>query len=207
MLKKMFLSSVMAVTSVVFTTGAMAASGVTTGNLNLRTGPSTAHAVATTIPHGGAVDINGCLANRAWCSVNYNGVNGWSSARYLNPVNVAAVPVVTASYKVVRPTHVAIVPQSSARYVAATRGVVVEDPSTRQNAVLVNSLEKINPMRLVAPAANEQVKVVRPTSTPGVVQVSDGISHKVNAYNPLFPQDVNNHNFYRNETRYDIVRY
>lgn len=60
--------------------GAAHAAGYATGSVNMRTGPSTAYPVITTIPAGARVDIRTCTT---WCSVNYRGLTGWASARYI----------------------------------------------------------------------------------------------------------------------------
>ncbi|ESR26009.1 SH3 domain-containing protein [Lutibaculum baratangense] len=62
---------------------AAAKPGLATSDLNLRAGPGTGHAVIATIPRGGAVDVEGCLSDLAWCEVAWNGRRGWASARYL----------------------------------------------------------------------------------------------------------------------------
>lgn len=62
---------------------AFAARGYSTANVHMRAGPSTGYPIVTTVPARGAVDIHGCLSNRAWCDVTWHGYRGWVSARYL----------------------------------------------------------------------------------------------------------------------------
>jgi hypothetical protein len=55
-----------------------------TDGLNLRTGPSTAHAVILVMPHGATVDVVGYSAG--WYKVTYSGHTGWCSGMYLSDV-------------------------------------------------------------------------------------------------------------------------
>ena len=61
-------------------TFAAAAPGQAIGAVNLRTGPSTAYPVITTIPAGARVDVRNCAG---WCSVRFGGVSGYASASYI----------------------------------------------------------------------------------------------------------------------------
>jgi uncharacterized protein YraI len=56
---------------------------VTDANLNLRVGPGTNYGVIDVIPYGDVVDVYGCLEEVAWCDVEWWGLRGWVSARYL----------------------------------------------------------------------------------------------------------------------------
>ena len=60
---------------------AYAASGYSTGNVNMRTGPGTRYARVTTIPAGAPVEIYGCQRN--WCDTYFAGRRGWVSGSYL----------------------------------------------------------------------------------------------------------------------------
>lgn len=62
---------------------AFAAAGYTTANVHMRAGPATAYPIVTTIPARASVEIHGCLAERDWCDVTWDGYRGWVSARYL----------------------------------------------------------------------------------------------------------------------------
>ena len=55
----------------------------TDANLNLRVGPGTHYGVIDVIPYGDVVDVYGCLQDVAWCDVEWWGLRGWVSARYL----------------------------------------------------------------------------------------------------------------------------
>jgi uncharacterized protein YraI len=61
---------------------AMAAWGQVTGNVNLRTGPSTSYAKITTMPAGARVFVNGSAGN-GWLSVRYGNVSGYVSGSYV----------------------------------------------------------------------------------------------------------------------------
>ena len=60
---------------------AHAAAGYATGDVNLRTGPSTRYKRILTIPRGSHVEIYGCSGN--WCDTVYRGRRGWVSGSYL----------------------------------------------------------------------------------------------------------------------------
>jgi uncharacterized protein YraI len=55
----------------------------TRADLNLRVGPSTSYGVIDVIPRGDPVLVLGCLADYRWCDVEWYGLRGWVSARYL----------------------------------------------------------------------------------------------------------------------------
>jgi uncharacterized protein YraI len=55
----------------------------TRADLNLRVGPGTHYGVIDVIPRGDPVDVFGCLAEFEWCDVEWYGLRGWVSARYL----------------------------------------------------------------------------------------------------------------------------
>lgn len=57
--------------------------GVATTNVNLRAGPSTSYPAVDVVPSGDEVRVFGCLADRAWCDVRYDGLRGWMSSNYL----------------------------------------------------------------------------------------------------------------------------
>jgi uncharacterized protein YraI len=66
-----------------FTASAFAANGYTTGNVNMRTGPSVYYPRITVIPVGSPVIIYRCTQGQRWCSVRWHGYRGWVSRRYL----------------------------------------------------------------------------------------------------------------------------
>lgn len=63
---------------------AAAGGGHTTGNVNMRTGPSTKYHRIVVIPRGAPVSIGQCARGNRWCRVNYRGHVGWVSRRYLS---------------------------------------------------------------------------------------------------------------------------
>jgi len=63
-------------------TVANAAWSQTTGDVNMRAGPSTNYQRITTLPAGARVWVNGS-AGHGWLSVRYNGRNGYVSANYV----------------------------------------------------------------------------------------------------------------------------
>ncbi|WP_273759321.1 SH3 domain-containing protein [Bartonella sp. ML70XJBT.G] len=64
------------------TTVSGAADAFVTRNLNLRTGPSTKHALCDLIRAGELVFVQTCKGN--WCHIKYNAQTGWVSSRYLS---------------------------------------------------------------------------------------------------------------------------
>ena len=67
-----------------FTAGAaFAQNAYTTGNVNMRAGPSTQYPRVTTVPNGAAVDVHGCTSGWSWCDTSWRGIRGWVSANYL----------------------------------------------------------------------------------------------------------------------------
>lgn len=58
-----------------------AEAALTTGSVNLRTGPSTGYGVITTLPPGVHVGVSRCVPG--WCLVNFRGLSGWLSASYI----------------------------------------------------------------------------------------------------------------------------
>lgn len=60
---------------------AIAASAVSTGNVNVRSGPSAQYERINTLRRGQAVEVTGCRGG--WCYVETRGNDGWVSASYL----------------------------------------------------------------------------------------------------------------------------
>ncbi len=67
----------------VFVNGAFAAPAVTTANVNFRQGPGTGFGSLGTVPNGSQVELENCDDTGAWCSVSFNGQNGFISGQYL----------------------------------------------------------------------------------------------------------------------------
>ncbi|WP_208440455.1 SH3 domain-containing protein [Bartonella raoultii] len=64
------------------TTISEAADAFVIRNLNLRTGPSTKHALRGLIRAGELVFVQNCKGN--WCHIKYKTQTGWVSSRYLS---------------------------------------------------------------------------------------------------------------------------
>ncbi len=62
---------------------AEAASGVSTANVNMRSGPSTRYPAVVVIPLGMRVEIYGCMQSANWCDVGFARYRGWVSGTYL----------------------------------------------------------------------------------------------------------------------------
>lgn len=57
--------------------------GISTANVNMRSGPSTSYPAVLVIPEGSRVTINGCMSSVNWCDVTYAGGRGWVYGRYV----------------------------------------------------------------------------------------------------------------------------
>jgi len=72
------------------------ANGVTTANLNLRTGPGTSFAVIRVMPAGSRVVLAGQESN-GFLSLSFNGQNGWASDDFLVIDGTAPMPIDTTT--------------------------------------------------------------------------------------------------------------
>lgn len=82
------------------TTGANAAAvGVTSGSVNLRSGPGTQYAVVAVVPSSQTVAVVGCLAASAWCDVTWANHRGWMSANFIYAQVGGQSVVVTNVYR------------------------------------------------------------------------------------------------------------
>ncbi|MGV8856338.1 MAG: SH3 domain-containing protein [Devosia sp.] len=63
-------------------TAASAAPAYATGNVNVRSGPSTSYGVVDALRRGEQVDVQECRGG--WCYVQKRGADGWVSANYLS---------------------------------------------------------------------------------------------------------------------------
>jgi uncharacterized protein YraI len=62
---------------------AQAAPGVSTANVNMRTGPDTEFPSVGVIPEGAPLDVQGCLNDESWCDVIWEGNRGWVFSEYI----------------------------------------------------------------------------------------------------------------------------
>ncbi len=79
-----FVTAALSALSIILLAGSVsfaASNALTTENLNLRTGPGTGNRIIATMPQGSAVNLGECSAS--WCRVEYGGLSGWASSRYL----------------------------------------------------------------------------------------------------------------------------
>lgn len=92
---------------------AFAAPGYTRANVYMRAGPGIGYPIVTIIPERAPVEIYGCLADRAWCDLSWDGYRGWVSANYLvyyyqgryvylqnyfGPIPIPIIPFVLGTY-------------------------------------------------------------------------------------------------------------
>lgn len=83
MLNRSLIRSIALIGALMVPAVASAATAIATTNVNLRAGPSTSYPVVDVVRGGGAVNVHGCLSNRSWCDVTYQGYRGWMSSNYL----------------------------------------------------------------------------------------------------------------------------
>ena len=72
-----------ALTLTVIAAVAIAAPGVTTTNVNFRSGPGTNFSAIRTLPVGTSIDIGDCDDAGSWCAVTVEGKKGFASGQYL----------------------------------------------------------------------------------------------------------------------------
>lgn len=82
-LSKKLMAGGLAALALMGTVGAaMAAPAYATGNVNVRSGPSTGYGVVDVMRRGEQVDVQQCRGS--WCFVERRGPDGWVSASYLD---------------------------------------------------------------------------------------------------------------------------
>ena len=73
----------LALAQILAVTPALAAPGVTTADVKIRSGPGTNYASIEVLAAGSEIDIGECDAGGAWCAVTAKGSRGFVSGRYL----------------------------------------------------------------------------------------------------------------------------
>jgi uncharacterized protein YraI len=58
---------------------------ITTGRLNLRSGPGKSYPVVAIMPVNTEVNVYDCHQEGSWCHVSYAGFEGWAWHRFLRP--------------------------------------------------------------------------------------------------------------------------
>lgn len=82
-LSKKLMAGGLAALALMATAGAaMAAPAYATGNVNVRSGPSTGYGVVDVMRRGEQVEVQQCRGS--WCYVERRGPDGWVSASYLD---------------------------------------------------------------------------------------------------------------------------
>ncbi|HUG62078.1 MAG TPA: DUF1236 domain-containing protein [Methylomirabilota bacterium] len=83
----------------VFSAGAAAQTMASaTTDLNIRSGPGPQYDVIGAIDANGEATVNGCIQGSKWCTVSYNGVEGWAYSDYLVAPVSGAPTVLTDRY-------------------------------------------------------------------------------------------------------------
>ena len=90
----LFCLMVLAVTTVSAQEGSPA---VTSGDVNLRTGPGTSYSIIQYVPYGSSITLYGRNEERSWLYVDYNGLRGWMYFYYVSTEGrIQELPVVSA---------------------------------------------------------------------------------------------------------------
>ncbi|MEO0544036.1 MAG: SH3 domain-containing protein [Pseudomonadota bacterium] len=102
MLKRLFIVASLLIVGI--SAASAAAVAVSTANVNLRAGPSTAYPVVITIPAGSNIVTHGCVSGYSWCDVAFGQYRGWVSSSYIqvshNGSTVVLTPVVAPAFGV-----------------------------------------------------------------------------------------------------------
>ncbi|AFR26660.1 hypothetical protein MF1_09940 [Bartonella quintana] len=170
---------------------------VASGQAILRTGPATAYKVIATVPTGAKVQIYGCLSNKAWCSLRYNGKVGWASARYLNVTNV---PTIAFAHMRVKPNSMIKAQKKEMKQGISDFKAPTVPQKTRKH------VQKFYRTDMIIDSTGVKKRDERTILNPSLKTHGVSVKH-VTAYNPFFPDNVNFRNFERNETRYRVVTY
>ncbi|EJF86558.1 hypothetical protein ME1_01396 [Bartonella vinsonii subsp. arupensis OK-94-513] len=205
MLKKNFLSSTMILLALsglglgmtVSRADAATVTRVTTDHVVLRTGPAKTYKAISTVPVGAKVQVNGCLSNKAWCSLRYNGRVGWAPARF---VDVNNVPMISFIKTHVKPYSTIKAQQKKIKQTVSRSKTLTLPQKIRKN------MQELYRTDVIIDSTGVKKRDERTILNPSQKAQNVSVKH-VNAYNPFFPDDVNYKNFERNETRYRIVTY
>lgn len=83
--------------AVMLSASALQAQSVTTGDVNMRVGPSVGQARISVLAAGTPVNVFGCLTT-GWCEVASPYGRGWISGRYIGAYRPAPAPVMQGWY-------------------------------------------------------------------------------------------------------------
>ncbi|MET3560632.1 uncharacterized protein YraI [Bartonella japonica] len=172
-------------------------SRIASGQVALRTGPATDYKVIEMIPTGAKMHINGCLSNKSWCSLHYNGKSGWSSARYLNVNNI---PTLDFRNKHVKSDSMVKTQKKK------VKRVVPSFKDLKRPQKIQKYTPKLYRTDIIIDPTGIKKRDERTILNPSKKAYGVSVEH-VSAYNPMFSNDVNFRNFERNETRYRVVTY
>lgn len=161
---KLFGPAVAAAAILAFTGVASAeVAGTATLDLNIRSGPGPAYPVVGVIESDSAVVISGCLETGTWCSVDYDGMEGWAYSRYL-VADLSGSPVVIEEHRADIGVPVVVYDGPAGDVAAgavagaliggpvgavvggavgATTGVVIDPPPEIRSYVVTNEIEPV----------------------------------------------------------------
>ena len=95
MLRKAFAIGVIAAITLA-PVAASAATGYVEGRVKMHAGPDEGYPTVAVVRRGEGVEIHGCLDDRSWCDVGFNGQRGWLPAQSIMGETVRGrVPVAT----------------------------------------------------------------------------------------------------------------
>ncbi|QEE12581.1 SH3 domain-containing protein [Bartonella krasnovii] len=173
---------------------------VASGQVSLRTGPATAYKLIAMVPMGAKVQIYGCLSNKTWCSLGYDGKVGWASARYVNVANVPTIAFKKVPVKSNSMIKLPKVKKEKVKQIVSDFKALPMMQKTRKN------MQKLYRTDVIIDSTGVKKRDERTILNPSPKAQKVSVKH-VNAYNPFFPDKVNDKNFERNETRYRVVTY
>lgn len=99
-------------------------SATATTDLNIRTGPGPQFQVVGSIKALEPASVRGCLADRKWCEISYNGITGWAHSDYLSSDFSGEQVVISTAPATVEVPTVQFDEQSANATVGATGGAI-----------------------------------------------------------------------------------
>ena len=93
-------------------------------DLNLRTGPGPQYQIVGSIRASDPATVRGCLADRKWCEVSYNGMTGWAHSDYLRSDLGGQQVVISSAPAAVEVPTVQFDQQTANATVGATGGAI-----------------------------------------------------------------------------------
>ena len=157
-----------------------------TTDLNFRAGPGPEYAVVGVIPGMAMAEVEGCMADGAWCQVSYNGQTGWAHRAYLSGNAETATPIEqprTVTYtRTVTETRgdESTTTVTSATTTDPVMGALLSGPSDTRNGALIAAQVANDPGTQVVTYVTENP--VAPVYLDGEVVLGAGVPETVTVY-------------------------